>query len=148
MTFEDASIMLGSGTSMARATVIAFLESGEILVEVQGEQSERMLCDFLVSSSAPPPELQVGDTVLVHPPAENEENGCVLGRVGAYRKPEAVDPAVPDNIVIEAQKELILKCGEGTVHLRGDGKVLIQGVDVVSHAKRTHRIKGGSVAIN
>ena len=29
-----------------------------------------------------------------------------------------------------------------------DGKILIKGKDLVSHAQRTNRIKGGSVAIN
>lgn len=148
MPFEEAAIMLGFGTSMTRATVIALPETGEILVEVQGEQSEPILCDFLVSSLAPPPDLHQGDTVLVHLPGTEGEKGCVLGRVGAYRRPQPADQAIPDQIVIEAGKELTLKCGEGTVAMRADGKVLIEGKDVVSHARRTQRIKGGSVAIN
>jgi hypothetical protein len=148
MAFEDIAVLLGTGISLVRATVLACLETGEILVGVPSEPPERMLCDFLVTSSATPPDLRPGDTVLVLWPAEDEEKGCVLGRVGAYRAPQPADPEIPDRIVVEAREELTLKCGAGTVSLRGDGKVLIQGQDLVAHARRTHRIKGGSVAIN
>jgi hypothetical protein len=148
MPYEDVAILLGSGTSLARASVIALMETGEILVEVPGEPPEPLLCDFLVTSSAPLVELHPGDTVLVHRPGDEDERGCVLGRIGPYRRPDPASQAPPDRIVIEAQEELTLRCGGGTVALRGDGKVLIQGQDVVAHARRTHRIKGGSVAIN
>ena len=41
-----------------------------------------------------------------------------------------------------------LKCGDGSIAMRRDGKILIKGLDLVSHAARTNRVKGGSVAIN
>jgi len=54
----------------------------------------------------------------------------------------------PDELVMEARKNLVLRCGAGSITLRADGKVLIRGKDLVARARRTHRIKGGSVAIN
>lgn len=50
--------------------------------------------------------------------------------------------------ILEAKGELTLRCGRATITLRDDGKVVIQGVDVLSRASRTNKIKGGSVQIN
>ena len=50
--------------------------------------------------------------------------------------------------MIEGEGELILRCGRATVTLREDGKIVIRGVDVLSRASRTNRIKGGSVQLN
>jgi hypothetical protein len=57
-------------------------------------------------------------------------------------------PEEQHHVVIEATEMLTLKCGESSVALRKDGKTMILGNDVLSRAKRTNRIKGGSVAIN
>ena len=66
----------------------------------------------------------------------------------ARRRPAAKPAAPPAELVIEATSQLTLKCGDGSITLRGDGKVLIKGKDLVSHAQRMNRIKGGGVAIN
>jgi hypothetical protein len=49
---------------------------------------------------------------------------------------------------LEAKGEMILRCGRATITLREDGKVVIQGLDVLSRASRTNKLKGGSVQIN
>jgi len=41
-----------------------------------------------------------------------------------------------------------LRVGDGSITIREDGKVLIKGKDLVSHAQRMNRIKGGAVSIN
>lgn len=51
-------------------------------------------------------------------------------------------------IVIEAGERLELRCGKGTIVIRQDGKVVVRGEHILSAAKGTHRIKGGSVGIN
>lgn len=50
--------------------------------------------------------------------------------------------------VIEASKELVLRCGKASITLRSDGTVKIQGRDITSWARRRQRIRGGSVNIN
>ena|SRR5437867_2949254 len=49
---------------------------------------------------------------------------------------------------LEASGELVLRCGRAVITLREDGKIVIQGLDVISRAARTNKIKGGSVQIN
>jgi hypothetical protein len=81
----------------------------------------------------------------------------ILGLVQAGTLTEAA-PAAPSpdepqtirhrRIVIEAGEELTLQCGEASIRITRDGKVMIRGEHILSRAKGTQRIKGGSVAIN
>jgi hypothetical protein len=51
-------------------------------------------------------------------------------------------------VVLEGKDEIVLRCGQASITLRRNGKVLIRGVQVETHATGTNRIKGGSVQIN
>jgi Domain of unknown function (DUF6484) len=53
-----------------------------------------------------------------------------------------------DSVVVEGQREVVLKSGEASLTLRRDGKVVIRGAYVETHAKGVNRIKGGAVKIN
>lgn len=60
------------------------------------------------------------------------------------------DHAVIDGkrLTLEAEEEIVLKCGEGSITLRKDGKIIIKGTHLLSRASGPNRIKGGSVQIN
>lgn len=49
---------------------------------------------------------------------------------------------------LSAEREIALTCGKSSILLRADGKVVIKGVEVVSRARRTNKVKGGTVRIN
>jgi hypothetical protein len=51
-------------------------------------------------------------------------------------------------LVMTAYSELHLQCGESSITLRRDGKVSIKGKYILSRAKVSNRIKGGSVQLN
>jgi hypothetical protein len=51
-------------------------------------------------------------------------------------------------ITIEAEEEVVLKCGTGSITLRKDGKIVIKGTHLLSRSSGPNRIKGGSVNIN
>lgn len=51
-------------------------------------------------------------------------------------------------VELHAEEEIVLRCGKSSVTLRRDGKVVVKGVEIVSRASRTNKIKGGSVNIN
>ena len=63
---------------------------------------------------------------------------------------EAAKDALIDGkrIVLEAHEEIVLKCGEGSITLRKDGKIIIKGTHLLSRSSGPNRIKGGSVQIN
>ncbi|WP_342376988.1 DUF6484 domain-containing protein [Myxococcus stipitatus] len=54
----------------------------------------------------------------------------------------------PRTVKLEAQDELVLRCGKSSVTLRSDGKIVIRGTQVETRASGVNRIKGGSVQIN
>lgn len=132
-------------SQIIRGTVVEMLDSGEIMLRCPSVKGGSMRCDLLESADTAWQKLQPGDPVLVLAPASPDENGCVLGRIGRY-KPATAPPT--DHLVIEAGETLTLKCGESSVDLRKDGKLMIRGNDVLTRARRTQRIKGGTVAIN
>ena len=45
-------------------------------------------------------------------------------------------------VVIEGKDEIVLQCGQASITLRRNGKVIIKGTYVESHASGTQRIKG------
>ncbi|WP_342376819.1 DUF6484 domain-containing protein [Myxococcus stipitatus] len=51
-------------------------------------------------------------------------------------------------VVIEGTDEIVLKCGQASITLRRNGKLIIKGTYVETHSAGVNRIKGGSVQIN
>lgn len=51
-------------------------------------------------------------------------------------------------VVVEAQTELELRCGDAVILLSEDGSIQIRGAYVTTHASASNRIRGGSVQIN
>lgn len=51
-------------------------------------------------------------------------------------------------IVFEAAQEIVLKCGEGSITLSKDGKIVVKGSQLISRSTGVNKIKGGSVQIN
>jgi hypothetical protein len=50
--------------------------------------------------------------------------------------------------VLEAEEEIMLRCGKSSLILRKDGKIIVKGTQIVSRAAGTHKIRGASVRIN
>lgn len=53
-----------------------------------------------------------------------------------------------ERVVLEAQGELELRCGDAVILLTADGQIHIRGGYITSHARAGQRIRGGSVQIN
>ncbi len=62
---------------------------------------------------------------------------------------DSVDTTIDGRrIHLEASDEIVLRCGNASITLRRNGRVVIRGAYVETRAKGTNRIKGGSVQIN
>ena len=81
------------------------------------------------------PVLRPGDRVLVH---LGSTLAIIIGRIGG----------MPDELMVEAGKNLTIRCGTGSIRIRADGRVLIEGLDIVSRARRAQRVTGAQVVIN
>ena len=51
-------------------------------------------------------------------------------------------------VEFEAADEIVLLCGQASITLRRNGRIVIRGTYVETRSKGVNRIKGGSVQIN
>lgn len=143
-----------AGRQIARARVVVLHDDGRVSATDDGGAGP-VRCDVLQTADGSTLRLAVGDTVLLWRATPEDAGGVVLGRIGPTFAP-APEPArgpegpeeIVDELVIEAKKQLTLRVGHGTITIREDGKILIKGKDLISHAQRVNRIKGGTVSIN
>lgn len=79
---------------------------------------------------------------------ESEADESAASILGGDKNETNVVATRPENILIEAQGELVLKCGSGSITMRKDGKIVLRGTHLLSRASGPIRIKGGHVEIN
>ncbi len=127
-------------------TIAALLDEAILVACAPGD--DIVACDLLEPRAPGARPLAEGEAVLVVVPEGNGGRGVVLGRVLRPPAPGAAAEGPPEEILLEARKGLTLKVGEGSITLREDGKILLRGRDLVSHARRLNRIRGGTVSIN
>lgn len=73
----------------------------------------------------------------------------ILGRMWSPRQHSYVEAhADRKRVVVEAEKEIVLKCGDASLTLTRAGKIILRGKYVLSRSSGVNRIKGGSVQIN
>ncbi len=95
-------------------------------------------------------EAAVGRGVLLLPVEGAAEAVAIVGWIEV---PAAAGPARElrvdgERVVIEAGRELELRCGEASITLGADGRVRIKGRGILNHAREVNRIRGGQVRIN
>ncbi len=53
-----------------------------------------------------------------------------------------------ERMVLEATKEIVLKCGNSSITLTKEGRIVIKGIDIVSRALSVNKVKGSCVELN
>jgi hypothetical protein len=82
-------------------------------------------------------------------PAAKREDGSAGASPSQTRRPEAVEvQADGQRVVISADQEVVLRCGEASITLTRAGKIILRGTYLLSRSSGVNRIKGGSVQIN
>jgi hypothetical protein len=85
-------------------------------------------------------------TPLTEPVVTPVESEAALADAGEVQVIEAdVDGR---RVRIVAKDEIVLECGQASVTLRRNGRIIIRGTYVETHSEGTNRIKGGQVRIN
>jgi hypothetical protein len=65
-----------------------------------------------------------------------------------------IQPLVPEveadgeKLVLEARREVTLRCGKASIHLTADGRVTIRGTQLLSRSDGPNRVQGASVQLN
>lgn len=137
---RPAATALPAGPFSAR---LSGIEVDGTLVVLRADGT-RLECDWLAAAGT----LELGDELLLNA-VDSRTRPVVMGRIGPYVKPLA-PPAMggQEQLTLEATQSLTLKCGESSIDLHADGRVMIRGDDVLVRAKGTQRIRAGSVSIN
>ena len=128
-----------AATRLVRGTVAGFTSDGQVQTAIAGIGA--VTCDCLEAHPLSR-QLSVGDKVLLAV-FDTAVDPIILGRIGNLAAPQ-----VQAKLHIEATESLTLQCGEASVNLRADGKVMVKGEHVLLRAKGTQRIRAGTVAIN
>lgn len=91
----------------------------------------------------------VGREVVVLIDADCPDSPIVLGVIRPPVEENAVQVRADNkNVTLTAEESITLECGEARITLHRNGKVVIRGAHVVSHASGVNRIRGGSVQLN
>jgi hypothetical protein len=75
----------------------------------------------------------------------------VVGVIGASTRVDntaVVAEIDGERRIIEAEREVVLRCGDASITLTRAGKVIIEGTYIVSRSTGYNRIKGAAVDIN
>lgn len=126
-----------------RDAIVLRVEGTDVIVSTGVPDEPEVVCELLQTGDIASLLLAPKDRVLIWQAEPRGPRGVVLGRIGLSHAQGA-----PDELVLEATKSLTLRVGDGSITIRGDGRILIKGKDLVSHAQRMNRVRGGAVAIN
>ncbi len=89
---------------------------------------------------------------LLWRPDEGRAGDVIADKTGKTDKALSEPTGDPGSMaafeVIQAKDRVEIKCGKASITLTQTGKILLRGEYISTHAKGTHRIKGGSVQIN
>jgi hypothetical protein len=65
-----------------------------------------------------------------------------------HQNPQVTAELDGERLVLNADREIVLRCGKASITLTRAGKVLIRGTYLLSRSSGVNRIKGGSVQLN
>ncbi|MEM7056551.1 MAG: hypothetical protein AAF557_03110 [Pseudomonadota bacterium] len=87
-------------------------------------------------------------------PLDEGSLGCdaavvgITGRNDEFLILGLINPPKIKRKVVEADSELVLRCGKSSVTLCADGRVTIKGKQLLSRAEGQNRVQGASVLLN
>jgi hypothetical protein len=151
---NDVSPYLGETGRIAglvRGTFAGIDKSGAPLVEFAANAGEEPLPAVTTATLS---RADIGCAVIIAFEDGDPMFPVILGVVRPLAivesQPELAASAVVDGerIAFTASREIVLRCGDASLTLTRDGKVILRGNYVLSRANDVNRIKGGSVQIN
>lgn len=69
-----------------------------------------------------------------------------IDEVGAITQSISIDGS--EDVLVEANKELVLRCGKSSITLKRNGKIMVKGVEIVSRSSGNNKLKGATININ
>jgi hypothetical protein len=128
--------------------LVGFNDEGEALVDFPRNGSPSPIP--AISTMQLRPEFAGSEVVLIFEDGDRSRP-IILGVVQAPNATDDQDVALTidkKTIGLNAEDEIVLRCGKSSITLTRAGKVLIRGAYVLTRSSGVNRIKGGSVQIN
>lgn len=115
------------------------------LLFAAGNQQQPVIMGFIHS----PLDMVIGQTeVEIASDAGIVSDRDVFPATAQYTPSQRAANVDGKRLVIEAEEEVQIKCGEASINLYKDGRVVIRGRNLISRAAVVNRILGGSVQVN
>jgi Domain of unknown function (DUF6484) len=129
--------------------IVDILEGGRLIVDYPGNEYRPVEARCLRPECFGA-DYEIGTSVLLVFEGNDVHNPIVLGSVFDSCRPTGTPTraTVDDRVILRAEKEILLECGQSSVLLRSDGKIIIRGVEIMSRASRTNKVRGACVKIN
>lgn len=137
-------------TGAVRGMLTALSITGEALVDYCGNPAGRHL-PAIATTSVTPDDIGKEAILLFEDsdPLRPILVGLVATPAPTKTAPKTVEVTVDGKrITLRAENEINLQCGEASITLTREGKVLIKGTYLLSKSTGSNRIKGGSVQLN
>jgi hypothetical protein len=153
---KTAEHPLKTAGGLASGRIHAVTEDGTILVVIPSGSQPPFRAGTLLDVGPSDVGLEV---VLAFTP-ERGDRPVILGMVEERSRRESkarIDMERSDvqdlridgqSVHFKAADEVLLECGQGSIRIRRDGKIIIKGLQIVSRAKGVNKIKGAAVSIN
>lgn len=126
------------------ATFCGYGPHGEFLISFDGGCTRQAVVSAVGLQAA-----DAGRAVVVAPLPGHSGQLAVLARVQAHAPPTAANLKLDgERIVLHAERDIEMRCGEASIVLTRAGKVLIKGEYVLTRSRGANRIKGAHVDIN
>jgi hypothetical protein len=132
---------------VAIGILLGFGDNGEPLVVFAGNPREEAVP---ARTTAALVAGDVGREVALLFESGDPARPVVIGRLLRPADPPTLPTIDVDNerLEVNADREIVLRCGKASITLTRAGKILIRGTYISSWSSGAHRIKGGSVHLN
>jgi hypothetical protein len=128
---------------------------GEILVEVRGYEAKPARVTAGISRKKLLDNAGEGREVLVVFVDGNPDEPVIVAMMENVLEEMVFMESSPagvriddERVEIRADKEIVLCCGEGSITLKKDGRIVVKGKELLSRATGVNKIKGAHVELN
>jgi hypothetical protein len=153
---KNAGAMPRNANGIATGSLAGLADDGTPLVSIAAWG----LNSIPARTLAPVEAARIGEAVALGFESGDPLRPLILGFMLAPAAPPALPviqhepaPAMDalidgERVVLYAEQEIELRCGDAALILSADGRIQLRGTYITSHASATQRILGGSVNVN
>jgi hypothetical protein len=148
---------------VTRGVIVGWKPGQGVLVELgdgakTGARREVLLASTMVPMTADELDRAAVErrTVMLVFEDGDRKRPAILGLLAPVPAPPSRTAAKPgepaalggDVVIVRGRDSIELRCGDASITLRKDGKILVRGTNVTSRASKENRVVGGSIHFN